>query len=164
MIIGKYISSSISSAVRTIKLLCFGKDDVREANDCTPFGVDSQAPAGVRAIYIESTVNGQSTVVGYINKNAKAETGGIRLYSTDSNGTEKTYVYLRANGDIEIGGNSNHMTQYEALNNKLQEQITKINTQLDAIATGIAAAGGSYTPIHISEDFSEAKLTHVKTT
>lgn len=160
MNIAKMISTTIEQGRRIIKMRVFGKSDARTAPEAGPFGIDSNPLAGMEAIWLPGTVNGRAVCIGYINAKQLAAAGETRLYSLDSNGNLKTYIWLKGNGDIELGGNTHHATQYEALNNALQNYITALNS---AISTGIASAGGSYTPPPAGLDISGAMLNHIKT-
>lgn len=168
MIFTKVISTAVEKGVRIAKVLAFGKNDTRTAPEASPYGIDSNPIAGMQAIYGATAANGAVVILGYINTQQLAKTGEFRIYSTDSGGAEKTRIWLHADGSIDLGGtgsasNTKHATQYEALNTQLQSQISKINTELTKIATGITGVGGVYTPTPISVDFSSAKLNNIKT-
>jgi hypothetical protein len=125
----KTISTRIDSTKRRLqKFLGLGLKDVKENFLISPFGVDSHAVKDMIAVYSATTELGKGVVIGYINKNALAEVGGTRLYSTNAQGDEQFYVYLRANGKIEIGGDTNHLTRFEALETAVAAHEIALNT------------------------------------
>lgn len=173
--ITKIISTAITSGARVLKVLGFGRadGDVREVKEAMPFGLDSNPVKGMSAILAETTANGSPVVIGYINKNQLAEVGGSRLYSTDSDGAVQIALYLRADGTMEIGGNANHMTQYEGmkdaydeLRDDLNDLISKFNSHTHPytnVSTPATTSPTATTATPSSADMSGAKLDNIKT-
>lgn len=153
------------SAMRTITSVLFGNKDVRESNEVSPYGWDSCPIAGVVAVYADTYSKGDNIVLGYANKNQIATEGQSRMYSTDTAGALKYFVYCKDNQIlIGTGTPTNHFTQWEALNTQLQSSVVNfINTQLPLIATGIAGGGGSYTPGTMSLNITTAKTDNILT-
>lgn len=160
--ITKIKSSRIVNGIRLLTALVTGKNDVREYYETSPYGWDSSPVANVKAVYMSTLNRGDNVNTGYIATDRIAQPGESRMYSTDSSGSTKYFVYCYTDKVvIGTGSPSNHLTQFEALNEKLQDQISQINTQLDAIQAGISSAGGSYVPVHIVEDFTGAKTNNI---
>lgn len=160
----KVYSSSVDSFKRRIvKFLLYGKNDVRESIYVSPYGIDSNPIQDMIALYGSTDEKGSSVIIGYINKNSIAGTGELRLFSTDANGVEKSYTWLKADGSVEINGSTDNFVRYTALDSNLQSQVTKINAELVKIAAGIVAGGGAYTPTFITLDISGSKVDSVKT-
>lgn len=160
----KVISSSIDDMQRRIvKFLRFGKSDVQTSVEVSAYGIDSNPIKDMVAVYAETGEKGKTVIVGYINKNQMAAVGETRLFSTNSLGVQQTYVWLKANGDIEVGGNTDNIVKYTPLNTAMTTLAATLNAQLVAIAAGIAAGGGSYSPATITIDISSAKVDKVKT-
>lgn len=162
------ITTVISTAFDTVKRRITkvrrrGKDDVQTAIEIAPYGCDSNPIAGMRAIYSPTEDKGKKVIIGYINKDQLAEVGEHRLYSTDSNGVLKFFIWLKNDGTLEIGGNSDNAVRYSPLNTGLQQFKSDIQAQLALIATGIAAGGGSYTPGTLTLDISNSKIQQIKT-
>jgi hypothetical protein len=112
----KIISSKIDKiGRRLVKFFGLGTKDVKELLVAAPYGVDSNPVKDMVAIYGSTTIKGESVVIGYINKNAVAKVGELRFFSTNSTGAEQIYVYLKDNGKISIGGETNHLTRFENL-------------------------------------------------
>lgn len=176
MIVSKYISSTIKNAFRVIKVICFGKLDVREASEVAPFGIDTNPIAGMQALYADTQSNGKPVIIGYVNNNQKAGPGEVRVYSVDSNGTEKFYAWMKSDGTYEIGGSDDNMVRFSKLKSEFNEMKGVLNDMVSkwnlfAVAyvpgspstTGLPASlsGSTITPSAANIDL--AKITKVKT-
>lgn len=163
--ISKIVSTLIKDGIRELKILAYGGYDVRLVGECLPYGYDTNPIAKAKAFLTKVLGNGNDVVIGYRNKQAKAEPGESRLYATDEDGVVKFNIWLRADGSILIGDSDNpaaytkHFVQYEAFNTVLQNYLTTLNTN---IASGISGAGGAYTTPP-APNFSTAKTDNVKT-
>lgn len=156
----KFSDSVIDGGKRLLKVLQFG---AKSADECLPFGVDSNPIKNMTAIYAETSNDSESVIIGYINENQLAQSGETRLFSVDSNGALKSYVWLKNNGDIELNGNNYSSVRFEPLNVGLNSEKDLINAELVKIATAInAIVPGSYTPLPITLDISNAKNDTVK--
>lgn len=160
----KILSSEISSIKTTIvKFLRSGKDDIRTCTQVSPFGIDSKPIKGVTAVYVQTQVRGDNAIVGYVIKNSKSNEGETRFYSTDTTGLEKTYILLKNDGKIEIGGNNYTSVRYSPLNSGLQSQTNSINTELGKIAVVLnSLAPGSYTLTPITVNISQSESVDIK--
>lgn len=145
---------------RLLKVLSIG--GALTAKESAPFGVDSNPIANMTAVYAPTSNVSERVVIGYINKNQIAGAGESRLYSVDANGALQSYIWNKANGTLELNGNTYSAVRYQTLNTQLQSLITQINTQLPLIASGIATGGGTYTPTNVNVDFSGAESSQVK--
>jgi hypothetical protein len=176
MIKGKTISTTVSKiGTRLQKFLGMGRKDVQETEVCQPFGIDGNAVKDMVAIYSPTLVKGETVVIGYINKNAIAEVGGLRLYSTNQQGSERAYVYLRANKDIELNGNGDSIVRYTPLNSGIQSEASLINqnlnlilanlTNLNSVVNGIipGSVTAIYVPVPVTVDITQSKVNDVKT-
>lgn len=160
------IISSIKEAKNrlTLKYQRLGKDDVQESFCASPHGIDSNPPKKKVAVYCKTGDMSSQVLLGYIDENSKSLPGELRIYSTDENGSEKNYIYLKQNGDIEIGGDDDNMVRYSALNTSLQSQVNSINTELNKIAIAInGIVPGAYVPIPISLNLTSARIDQIKT-
>jgi hypothetical protein len=169
----KVLSSKVGEGGRRfIKFLSMGSDDTRENVLAAPFGDDSNPPKDFKAIYTRTSVDGEDVVVGIINENAIAEPGEKRLYSTNDDGDEQFYLYLRKNGTIEIGGDQGNAVRYQELqqqfdelNNKFNDLVTAFNTHQH---TGNMGAPTAPLPGFIpsqpsSADITQCKIDEIKT-
>jgi hypothetical protein len=146
------------------KVFRLGRDDVRQAINAAPHGVDSNPVKDMVAVYADGSVKGQQVIIGYLNKNAVAEVGGLRLYSTNTNGVEQIAIYFRANGTIEVGGDSDFMVRYSALETAFNELQTKFNTFANAYVPGSPTTVGLPPTVAPSTaDISLAKINEIKT-
>lgn len=160
----KIISTSFDSLSRRIpKFLRLGLNDVQTANEAAPFGIDSNPISGMIAIYSKTAVKGDEVIIGYLNPNQLAEVGETRLYSTDTSGSLKIFLWLKADGTIQLGGTADNAVRYIPLNQGLQDFKIAMQQELVAIAAGIASAGGSYSPGTLSIDIADSKIDEITT-
>lgn len=175
----KVISTAINDLLRYIKVQRYGLDDIQEANESAPFGDDSNPVKGMVAIYSPTSQRGEMVIIGYINKNRLADIGEKRIFSTDSAGDLSTYIWLKNDGTMEIGGDTDFMVRYSelasgfnTLRGDLNDLITKYNTHIHP-AVGVdtitaAPVTVTVTPTVTQEipstaDISGAKINEIKT-
>lgn len=161
-ILTKVISTALDKIGRRItKIRGMGKDDTRTAFSTAPFGVDSNPPKNMRAIFVNTTTRNESAIVGYINEDLLADVGETRLFSIDGNGNLKTFLWLKNDGKMQLGGDAKHAVRYEDLNSGLQDFKNFLQTELGKISTGIVAGGGTYTPGTVNIDISASKNDNI---
>lgn len=117
----KVKSTIINESKRFVKFLRLGNKDVQECNESSPFGFDSNPVEGMVAIYSKTSVIGEPVIIGYINKNQIADVGESRMYSTNSDGDVQTYIHLKNDGNMEIGGDADFMVRFNKLNDGFKE-------------------------------------------
>lgn len=170
----KVISSTIESLKRVVKVLRFGRSDVQTAYEAMPFGVDSSPLKDMSAIYSETGTNGRAVIIGYINKNQVAEPGETRLFSLDSDGNLKTYLYLKKDGKMDIGGDDDFMVRYNKLEEAFNElkgdfnsHVTDYNShthQVPQAPSGVTtSAPTTSTSTPSDADISGAKIEEIRT-
>jgi hypothetical protein len=164
MYLTKILSSTLTKSRRIAKFLRLGKDDVQTATEVGPYGIDSSPIKDMVAVYAETSKKGDTVIIGYINKNQLAQPGEFRIYSTDENGQQKFYAWLKNDGTIELGGALHNLLRFTPLNSALQGEVTAINAELAKIAIAInAIVPGSYTPTPITLDITASKINEIKT-
>lgn len=165
--LGKFFSSTLNTiGQRLVK--SFIMNGTATAEQVAPFGDDSVPLRGMDVIYAETESDEQPVIIGCMNLNLMAGPGEKRMFAMKLNDDGKTYsevfyTWMKADGTFEIGGDIDNAVRYAKLNEGLQAQITKMQTQLGLIAAAIAVAGGSYTPGDITLDISGAKINEIKT-
>lgn len=147
---------------RVLKFLGRGRNDTQEHKEAMPFGYDAGARQGQRAICVQ-TGDGKRYVLGYLCPGHKADVGEVRIYSTDADGAEQTYLWLKNDGTIELAGDQDNPVAYTDLDNAVQQFVGALQAELGLIQAGIAAAGGSYSPSTLQFDISNAKINELKT-
>jgi hypothetical protein len=166
----KIISSEINSAKeRIVKFLRLGDTDIQTSDEVGPYGIDSSPIEGMIAVYSKTTINGETVIVGYINKNQLADVGELRLYSTDKNGTQQFYTWLKNDGTYEIGGNAKHMARFEELKaghdqlkNDLNAFIDVFNAHIHPTPSGPSSATAT-AGTHSNASIDSAKIDEIKT-
>lgn len=160
----KIISSKIDKLKRRLIMVSrFGEYDTREPFQANNFGIDSNPIKDMIAVYSGTNENGKSVIIGYLNRNQLAEPGETRIFSVDSGGDLKTYIWLTKTGTIKLGGDADNAVRYSPLNTGLNNLVTQLQTELVSIAAGISAAGGSYSPGMLSVDISNSKVDKITT-
>lgn len=167
----KVISTSLKSAKRLIKFLRYGRADVKENMECSPYGLDSNPIKDTRAVYTQTTSASQSVVIGYVNTMQKADVGEFRTFATNANGVEVFYTWMKADGSMEIGGDSDNMVRFSPLEaefNKLRDDFNNfINTKYNLHTHPTAAPGPPSVTVTVgtpsTADISGAKIDEIKT-
>lgn len=149
----KILSTSVDVLKRrVVKILRMGKSDIQTSFDATPYGVDSNPIKDMISVHAETGEKGKTVIVGYINKNAIADVGELRLFSTDSLGAEKKYIWLKNDDTIEIGGNSDNMVRYSVLETAFNTLLADLNSARAALSLPPSTA-----------NISGAKINEIKT-
>lgn len=135
MILTRLLSTALDKTGKWIaKVQRMGKSDIQTGYQATPYGVDSNPIDGMVALFHDTVRKGDNVVVGYLQKNMMAAKGEIRIFSTDSQGNLKSWIWLKNDGTIEINGNANHLTQYEAMKTAFDQLKTDLNSARAALA------------------------------
>lgn len=156
--------SSISSYIieegyRIFKVIQYG---TKTADECSPFGDDSNPVEGMDAIFCETEVGGEPIIIGYIQKERLAKPGEKRIYSLDEDGFPATDIFLKNDGTIEVGGSDDNFVSYRPLNQELESYASKLTSELTKIQTAITSLGGTYLPGDSSIDISQSKTEKIK--
>ncbi len=170
----KTISASVDSmSRRVIKFLRFGKSDVQTGIEALAYGLDSNPIKDMVAVYAETSEKGKVAIVGYLNKNQKAQPGEFRTFCTDSQGVEKFYTWMKSDGTIEIGGNVNFAVKYNELViefNKIKTDFNSLvsifnaHTHILALSSGTGTAAPSITQGTVNtSDITQTKNSKIKT-
>lgn len=149
---------------RIIKILGYGKKDIQTPYESMPFGFDSNPTEGMVALQANTGELGATAIIGYINVNQLAKVGELRLYSTDENKAEKAYIWLKNDENIEIGGDTDFMVRYSALETAFNELQQKFNTFASSYVPGSPTSVGLPPSVQPSTaDISGAKIDNIKT-
>ena len=160
----KVILSNIDNlGRRLVKAYRYGNIDVQTPLQASPCGVDSAPIKDMVAVYSKTDNDDTNVLLGYFNKNLLAQEGEVRLFSTDSQGSLKTFIWLKNDGNIQLGGDADNAVRYSKLNIGLQQFKTDMQVELVKIAAGIVAGGGTYTPATLNIDVSASKINTIKT-
>jgi len=156
---------------RIVKVLRKGNSDVQTSMEATPFGIDSNPLKDMIAIYGPTEEKGKTVIIGYVQKDKLAEIGETRLFSTDADGAEQFFIWLKNDGTAEIGGTDYHMVRYEKMEEAFNELKSDFNqlvsifnshTHVGVIA-GFAVSGVSTTTgTSSTADITPAKIDEIK--
>lgn len=128
----KTISSEANSLKQLlVKVLRYGKSDVQTPIQALAYGLDSNPIKDMVAVYSKTDSDSDALIIGYLNKNSLAESGEYRTYCTDDNGVEKFYTWMKKNGTIEIGGDTNYAVKF----NELKEEFNKLKQSHNDLLT-----------------------------
>ena len=167
------ISTKVEGFKRKIKFLRLGKSDIQETAEVSPFGIDSNPVKDLIAVYAPTLQQGKAVIIGYINKNQLADVGETRLFSTDAQGDLQTFIHLKNDGTIEMGGAADFMvryTQMAASVNELKNDLTNLKAAFTGwvpvptdggLALKVTSATWFGTPL--VQDISNAKIAEIKT-
>lgn len=156
----KFDSSTITElGKRILKVFSIG---AKTASDCAPFGVDANPIKGMTAIHATSTNDAESVIIGYIDNNKKALSGEIRLYSKDANGQEKTFLWIKNDGTLQLNGTDYTSVRFEPLKTGLDNSVNLLNIELTKIQATIQTMGGTYNRSDVTIDIENSKSETVK--
>lgn len=158
--LSKIISSVVKSGSRILKVSQYG---AKTADECAPFGDDSSPLKDMIAVYADTGEIGEPVIIGYLNENQLAKPGEKRLYSLNETGELSFYAWLKSDGTMELGGKTDNLVRYKPLDAGLQNHNALINAELAKISIAIGLLGGSYTPVALTIDISQSKITEIKT-
>lgn len=143
----KTISTEVDNLQRRVaKFLRYGKTDIQTSLQVGPHGIDSNPVKDMMAIYSQTEEKGKTVIIGYLNLNALAAAGENRLYSTDSAGELSTFIWLKADGTIEIGGSAKHMVRFEELKTGFDQLKSDFNTFISAYNSHMHPTAGTGPP------------------
>jgi len=147
--ISKIISTDFDNLKRRIvKVLVKGKSDFQTAKEYSNFGDDSNPPAGTRALFMETGVKGKTVIVGYLIENKLAAVGEKRIFSQKSDGSISTFIWLKADGTMEVGGDTDFMVRFNKLKTGFDQLKSDYNDLVSAFNshTHLTAGTGSPSP------------------
>lgn len=146
---------------------------VEETIEVGPFGIDGNPLKNTVAIYAETSKRSQPVVIGYINRDQKAAPGELRIFSKNANGEEQTYIWLKANGTIEIDGNANFAVKFNELKTVVQEIQNDIGSLKAAFNSWVVvpndgggalkASSATWAGTPITANIDTAKNANIKT-
>jgi len=159
--IAKYNGEIIEAGRRIIKSFVKSKKDVHTSFQSACWGDDSTPIAGADVIHAQ-TATDDTVILGVINVSQKTTAGEKRIFATDTSGAVVFDIWLRADGTVEIGGDSDFAVKYIPLDSALQSFAGLINAELVKIAAAITPAG-AYVPTPVSVNISGSKNAKIKT-
>lgn len=142
------------------------KDENVTATIFNPPGEDSRPLPDDVFVYVDSDNIGEKVAVGFLDtKNDPISGDGEkRLYSRSAAGAVQAIIYIRADGVVEVNGNTDFAVSFTQLQVILTKLATDINANLTAIQTSLLSipAPTPYVPVPIVVDLTPAKISTVK--
>ena len=83
-----FITKVLQATKDNIKVLRFGKSDVRQAIQYLPHGVDSKPLKNTKALFATTSNKGETAVLGYFLKSDATEPGESKYYAVNDAGEE----------------------------------------------------------------------------
>lgn len=155
----RIISSTIKAGRNLAKFRLFGPDDVREKPIAAPYGVDGNPIPKMVGIYAKTGEDGKGVLLGFIQENALADPGELRLFATDQNGVEKCFIWLKNNGTIELNGSADNLVRYSKLKQGFDELRNDFNSLiLDYNGHIHVTPSGNSSPIAVPLSGSSASI------
>jgi hypothetical protein len=157
----KKISAEVDALTRrVVKFVRYGKKDIQTSLQVAPHGIDSNPVKDLIALYADTGEKGKTVLVGYLNKNVLAAVGETRLYSTDADGALQTFIWLKADGTMELGGNAKHLARFEDFNNFV---TTVFNAHMHPTAGTGAPSPPTLTGTASTASIDSSKIDEIKT-
>lgn len=141
------ISNAVEKEFRKVKVLVLGTSDNRISKQVSPFGVDSSPIDGMSAIYAPTSKTGKDVIVGYYNKSLLAGKGETRLYSVNSDGELETFIWLTADGKIQLGGTDDNAVRFSDLKDGFDQLKGDLNDLISAFNAHTHATAGTGPPV-----------------
>lgn len=157
---------------RVVKFFRYGPSDVQTSLETSPAGIDSNPFKGMIALYAPTSKKGKTVIIGYIKQDQLAAIGELRLFSTDDKGAQKTYIWLKNDGNMEVGGNDDNLVRYSELKKAFDKLKTDLNNFIQIynahVHPGVVSGGSSTSSTPTvgsvsSADVSGAKIDNIKT-
>jgi hypothetical protein len=143
----KVISTELDNLQRrVVKVLRFGKSDVQTSDQVAPHGIDSNPIKDMIAVYAKTEQKGETVILGYLNRNVMAGIGETRIFSTNSSGTLQTFIWLKADGTIELGGANDFAVRFNELKSGFDQLKSDHNDLVTAFNAHMHATAGTGPP------------------
>lgn len=143
----KTISTELDSLQRrVVKILRLGKSDTQTADQIAPHGIDSNPIKDMMAVYADTGEKGDKVILGYLNKNQVAAPGEFRIFSVNADGELQTFIWLKADGTILMGGDAKNMVRFQELKTGFDELKSNHNDLVSAFNAHMHATAGSGAP------------------
>ncbi len=126
------------------------------AAEAMPFGIDSNPLNGMIAIYAATRTHGNPVIIGYVNKHQLAAIGELRLFSKSDDATVATSIWLKNDGTMEIGGNTDFMARFGELKEGFDQLRSDFNTH-------VHSSNGTPPTVLSVASIDDAKIEEIKT-
>ena len=134
-------------------------------------GIIGNPPKGAKGLRVR--IGSLDIIISSLNYGVSlpANPGETKIYSTDSDGVEKSVINLKDDGTIEINGNTDNAVSYQDLKDALDNFKTSIDSSIAGSITGhthisngpaVTTAPGVGSAPSTTIDISGSKIDEVK--
>lgn len=122
------ITQTLINSAGQLIVKVIGSRTAYTAVDVGPYGIDARPIKNTTAAYLPTQIDGDEIIIGYLVSNKKAAEGEVRFFSTDTDGNEKFYTWLRSDGTYSIGGENNNAVKFNELKTEFNALKADHNT------------------------------------
>ena len=138
----------------------YGKDDVIEVLEATPFGIGGKPPKNTPLLAVKTDRG--TYVIGALTLKKEIEDGESILFSTDDKGNEiKSYVRCLNDGTVHILGDNDNAVLYSELEKKFNELKADFNKLVTTYNSHIHPADLSHAPVTVAPTVSQGQSSSV---
>ena len=159
-LIGKVIQSVIKNALREIQTEIY-PSYIKSSRQVLPPGIDAVPIEGDQGIVIILDESMGKTVAIGVYPDPQAESGEVRLYSRDDDGNQKSILWIKKDGTIEINGGAESAVAFAALKSGFDSLKSDHNTFLTHVH-GVAGTPPVPPAIPSTASIDSSEVTTVK--
>lgn len=157
----------------TLAKVDLGGNNVISPELYTSPGIDSAPMDGDYVATSSAPGNSGQSAVGTIDpvNGGVAGKGEIRVYARDEDGNTIVAIYLKKNGEILIGGDSDNMVRFSSMKTGFDTLKQECQSNFTAIAAAITTVAGllvppvtapPYVPVPLTATVDAAKIDEIK--
>ncbi len=119
-----------------VKILRFGKKDIKTTDPVFSHGIDSK-PVKKDVAVCASTSNDSTTIcLGYVKNSDKTGEGELCIYATDVDGARVFEMYFKNDGSVEFGGSGDFLAKFSELKNGFDQLVNDFNSHIHPTPSG----------------------------
>ncbi len=152
-----------------VKVLRFGKSDIKTADPIFPHGVDSKPVKKDVAVHASTSNDSVTVCLGYVKNSDKTSEGELCLYATDNSGSRVFEMYFKNDGSVEFGGSGDFLARFNEIKDGFDEFVGDFNSFIDTYnahthpdpssgSTGTPSATGS----NSNASIDDAKIDEIE--
>jgi len=141
-----------------------GGGNLLTADQFGPSGVDAPPLENDYVVTVRTPGDNEEKIVGYLDpvNEGVAEGGEFRAYSRDEDGAVAIAIYLKKDGTIEFGADTDNLVRFSELETAFNDLKTQLNTELGKLSTTLGSFAVPPTVPYVmtpaTADVSNAKI------